>query len=92
MAVAAGMAIVTKAAVQNGLCSESVYQTLVTLLKKFELPVTSRYTTHDLYQSALSDKKRLGSSVNLIVPREIGNCEIIPVRISELQSFIEAGL
>lgn len=92
MAVAAGMAIVTKAAVQNGLCSESVYQTLVTLLKKFELPVTSRYTAHDLYQSAISDKKRLGSSVNLIVPREIGNCEIIPVRISELQSFIEAGL
>ena len=92
MAVAAGMAIVTKAAVQNGLCSESVYQTLVTLLKKFELPVTSRYTAHDLYQSALSDKKRLGSSVNLIVPREIGNCEIIPVRISELQSFIKAGL
>ena len=92
MAVAAGMAIVTKSSVRNGLCSENVYLTLLNLLSKFGLPVDTDFTAQDLYLTALSDKKRLGSSVNLIIPRAIGNCEIIPVLVTELKSFIKAGL
>lgn len=92
MAVAAGMAIVTKAAVHNGLCGEETYQTLINLLAKFKLPIGSCYSAEELYLSALSDKKRLGGSLNLIVPRKLGNCDIIPVAISELKSFIEAVL
>ena len=92
MAVAAGMAIVTKAAVRNGLCAESTYLTLTNLLAKFQLPTDTDYTAQELYLSALSDKKRLGSSVNLIIPRSIGNCEILPVLVEELKSFIKAGL
>lgn len=92
MAVAAGMTIVTKAAVHNSLCSKNTYHTLTNLLRKFGLPVNTDYTTEELYLTALSDKKRSGGSVNLIVPRAIGVCEVIPVPVIELKSFIEAGL
>lgn len=91
-AVAAGMAIVTKAAVAKRLCSNEVCQTLIALLQRFSLPIGANFTAEDLYVSALSDKKRSGGTVNLIIPRQIGHCDIIPTPVSELESFIKAGL
>lgn len=91
-AVAAGMAIVTKAAVSKGLCSNDVYQTLISLLRRFSLPIGTDFTAEALFASALSDKKRSGSTVNLIIPRRISHCDIIPTPVSELESFIKAGL
>lgn len=92
MAVAAGMAIITKAAARNGLCPEIALHTLTNLLAKFGLSVTTDYSAQDLYLSALSDKKRSGGSVNLIVPRVIGNCDIMAMPVPDLITFIEAGL
>lgn len=91
-AVAAGMAIVTKSAAAAGFCSEDVYVKLIALLKRFSLPTGTIYSAEDLFTSALSDKKRSGGTVNMIIPREIGNCDIVPTPVSELKSFIEAGL
>lgn len=91
-AVAAGMAIVTRAAAKRNICKETVSLLLEELLVKFELPTECVYSAEQLFLSALSDKKRSGGSVNLIVPRDIGNCEIFPTPVSELKSFIEAGL
>lgn len=91
-AVAVGMAIVSAAAAKQGLCSTSVPERICSLLTKFALPCTTDFDSEHLYLHALSDKKRSGGSVNLIVPTEIGNCIILPTDITKLQSFIEAGL
>lgn len=91
-AVAAGMAIVTKAAMVKGFCSQKTYDMLISLLQRFSLPTGSSYAADALYRSALSDKKRSGGTVNLIIPREIGNCDIVPTPVTELESFIKAGL
>lgn len=91
-AVAIGMSIVTKSAVSSGMCADNVLQSLQNILRKFSLPCTTSFTASELYSAALSDKKRSGGTVNLILPRTIGNCEIIPTPVSELESFIEAGL
>lgn len=91
-AVAVGMTIVTKAAMTRGICKEKTYDMLVELLQRFSLPTGTSYTADVLYMSALSDKKRSGGFVNLIVPRDIGCCEIVPTPVSELESFIKAGL
>ena len=85
-AVAIGMAMVTKAGCKN------IYQQLVTVLQKFKLPVKTTFTAHQLYTSALSDKKRSGGTVNLIVPEAIGKCNIIPMLVTKLETFIEEGL
>ena len=91
-AVAAGMAIITKAAAACQFCESSVYWEICNLLQRFSLPYKTEYTAKELYQSALSDKKRTGGTVNLIIPRQIGKCDIIPTPVCELESFIEAGL
>lgn len=91
-AVAIGMVIVTRAAVAKGLCSADVLDKLQSVLNKFRLPISTEYSASQLFNNALSDKKRSGSSINLIVPRAIGNCEIIPTPVTELESFIQEGL
>ena len=91
-AVAAGMAIVTRASVRNGYCEPSVAQHLEHVLEKFSLPTATDYSAQTLYMSALSDKKRNGGTVNVIVPVQIGNCRILPLPVNDLKSFIEAGL
>lgn len=85
-AVAIGMAIVAKAACKK------IYPQLVSVLQKFQLPTSTCFTAKQLFTSALSDKKRSGGTVNLIVPKAIGTCCILPTAVEELESFIEEGL
>lgn len=91
-AVAAGMAIVAKAGAANDFCTVETYEAVRDILLRFSLPTETTFTATELYNAALSDKKRSGGSVNLIIPRAIGCCDIIPTPVSELESFIEAGL
>ena len=91
-AVAIGMAIVARAAAHNGLCSAETAQRIIDTIRIFGLPTETAYDAQDLYAGALSDKKRFGGSVDLIVPAAIGDCSIVPTPVSELKSFIEAGL
>lgn len=85
-AVAIGTAIVSRASQ----CRET--NRIISLLLKFDLPIQTDYTAEDLYTYTLSDKKRSGGTVNLIIPRMVGQCDIVPTPIEELKSFIEAGL
>lgn len=91
-AVAIGMSIVAKAAALNGHCSVETAKLIISTIDAFGLPTATEYDAQSLFDLALSDKKRLGGTVNLIVPVEIGNCTIYPMDITKLKSFIEAGL
>lgn len=91
-AVAIGMAIVSKAGWKQEICAQQLHSRICAVLETFGLPVRTGYSAQQLYTSALSDKKRAGGNVNLIVPKEIGNCIVLPTDISQLKNFIEAGL
>ncbi len=91
-AVAIGMAIVSRAGLALDICSQQACDRLGSLLLKFTLPTETAYTSAQLYTTALSDKKRAGGTVNLIVPVAIGDCTILPTPVEKLQAFIEAGL
>lgn len=91
-AVAAGTAIITKSASRRGLCPADDCSRVLSLLSAFGLPTVTDYDGDALYLSALSDKKRNGSTLDLIVPERIGSCAIVPTPIQELRSIIKAGL
>ncbi|MBQ3192099.1 MAG: 3-dehydroquinate synthase [Oscillospiraceae bacterium] len=91
-AVAIGMAIVSRAAAKLGHMGREDCERLLAVLKTFGLPTGTDYTGDDLYRYTLSDKKRSGAVVKLIVPRAIGRCDILPTAVEALKSFIEAGL
>ena len=91
-AVAIGISVVTKASCNLHICDISLYDEISGVIRQFHLPIETTFNAEDLYQSALSDKKRSGGTVNLIVPRSIGLCEIYPIEVEKLRTFIEAGL
>lgn len=85
-AVAAGMAIVARASH----CPDA--NRIIGCLNRFGLPTSAEYSAEALADCALSDKKRAGGLVNLIIPRAIGSCDIVPTPVEELKSFIQEGL
>ncbi len=91
-AVGIGMAIVARSAVRSNFCENTACERLLNVLEKFSLPITTEYTAEELFAYTLSDKKRSGSTVSLIIPKAIGYCAIVPTPVEKLQSFIQAGL
>jgi 3-dehydroquinate synthase len=91
-AVAIGTAIVSRAGAACGICNESTCDAILSVLEKFGLPCRTIYPAAEIYSCTLSDKKRSGGTINLIIPQRIGYCAICPTPISELQEFIEVGL
>lgn len=91
-AVAIGMAIVGKAACSMGICTQKAYDDIITILKIFDLPTSTDQSADTLYKCALSDKKRAGGTVNLIIPKAISDCIIRPTSVDDLLDFIKAGL
>lgn len=91
-AVAIGTAIVSRAAAKCGMLSQADANAIVDILNAYGLPTTTEYSAEELAHFMLSDKKRSGGTVNLIIPREIGRCEIIPTPVEKLATFVEAGL
>ena len=91
-AVSIGMAIVAEASLATGRCSANCCNQILSILNRFQLPVKTDYAGDELYSHMLSDKKRTGGLIRLIIPREIGNCEIVRMPIDELKFFLEAGL
>ena len=90
-AVAMGTALVTRMAAAKGLCPLETCSRILSILQKFQLPTLTDFTPAQLASVALSDKKRAGSQITLILPREIGQCDLFPTPVEELEALIEMG-
>ena len=91
-AVAIGMAIVARAGEKYGICESAAKDAVLDILGKFLLPFSCDFDADSLFACALSDKKRSGGEVNLIVPERIGFCRTVPTAVEDMKAFIEAGL
>ena len=90
-AVAAGMALITRAAVKRNMCSAETLQRLCALLERYELPVESPYGPEILAEAALSDKKRQDDMITLVLPVRVGKCRLYPIAVEELQDWMSDG-
>ncbi len=90
-AVAAGMAIVSRAAAKGNICGEKDALRIVKAIESFGLPVDCEFSSNELYLCALSDKKRSGGTVSLIIPEKIGFCRIAPTPVEDVRKLIEMG-
>lgn len=90
-AVAAGMAIMARAAEALGWSAEPCADRICAVLRRHGLPTGTEYTPEQLAQAALSDKKRRGGSISLAVPTRIGRCEMKTLPVEELEAVFRAG-
>ena len=91
-AVAIGTAIAGRVATHLGICDQGTATRIMWLLERFGLPIFTHHSSQALCEAAISDKKRCGDTINLILPKKIGECTIRPTPVSELEELIQAGL
>lgn len=90
-AVAIGMALMARAAANRGYCSAETAERTLAVLRQYGLPTRTPYTSRELEEALLADKKRRGGVMTLVVPREISRCELVSVPVSELSDWLKAG-
>ena len=83
---------IARAAAELGMCDQGTATRIMWLLERFGLPIVSPYGAGALSDAALSDKKRSGDRVTLVLPEKIGRCALHPTPVSELEAVMQAGL
>ena len=91
MAVAAGMAIVTRATVSLGLCDNSLCDRLMLALDKYSLPTETEFSAQAMAEASMADKKRQGDSLTLIVPETEGKCVMKKIHKDDVIDWLKAG-
>lgn len=90
-AVAIGTAMICRAAVRTGRLDELSCEAIVELLRHFGLPTECPYGADELFSTLLLDKKIADGKMNLVLPKSIGWCEVVPVSTDELRRLLQAG-
>lgn len=91
-AVAIGMVLAAKLSQQLGLCAQQDVERLIRTLERNHLPTATVYTAAQLADAALSDKKRTGGTLTLVLPEAIGRCRLHPVTVTGLEELIALSL
>lgn len=91
-AVAIGMIIASKGAYRMGYCDTDISEKIKEVLIKNHLSVFCSFSAESLYNVAVSDKKRSGDSIKLIIPERMGKCVGKKIPTEQLPDFIKAGL
>ena len=76
----------------TGSSSKTTTRRLAACLARNGLPVRCDYDAGALAQAALSDKKRSGGEITLVLPERIGKCYLKKVPVSELPDWFARGL
>ena len=89
-AVASGMYFMMNCAVKRGLCPENALARLEKLLKKYSLDpfIYRSYDIQKLISASSHDKKKNGDKITLVVPRDIGKCELMTIDFCDIENFV----
>ncbi len=90
--VAIGLAVVTRAAVAEGLCPAQDGEEILSALAALNLPTKTEIPLDDLMDAMLNDKKRVSGGITCIVPNGIGNCQRTTMTLEQVRNFMEAGM
>ena len=82
---------ISHAAAARGICPPSVPAHMEEMLHRYHLPTVCPYTAERLAEAALSDKKRRGESITLILPTGLGKSVLFPVSTSDLADLFAQG-
>lgn len=85
-AVGIGLYIMTRAFLPHAA------DAVCSVLRTNGLSTVCPFNAYELSRAALSDKKRTGSTISLVVPTGIGECEVRSVGVGELEAIFAGGL
>lgn len=88
-ALAMGMVLITRACEMSGMCEKGTYDFLVSLLDRHEIEWRCPYNVRALLDRLVEDKKVIGDSINIVIPKEIGRCVVNKVKLEELKDWFD---
>ncbi len=91
-AVAVGTVIAARIAENIGLCEKGLSERIKALLEKYKLSTSYDITAQELYEAALSDKKRESGKITLVLPEKMGSCKLYDVQVSQLLQLFRDAL
>ena len=91
-AVAIGLAIIARASEQLGWATTPIARRIEAALARNGLPTTTTFSPEALASAALSDKKRAGGKITLVVPKRIGDCALVDIPVEQLADIFRAGM
>ena len=86
-AVAMGLAIISELSFSQGWCSKATRDEIIGILDMWGYDLEVPYSMEDMLDVIKVDKKRKGNQIDLIIPKEIGRCEIKRLDLEELESL-----
>lgn len=86
-AVAKGMLMASKFAPLCGL--GNVAAELAALLERYGFDLSCDYSAQELYDAMLSDKKRRGGNITVVLPQSIGRCELVTLTIEDFYNKLK---
>ena len=90
--VAAGMAIAARVAEKLGLCGGDTVKDIEDCLETNGLPTGTEFSAEDIARCTMSDKKRRGDMITLILPERIGKCRLYPINKDDTAELIKGCL
>ena len=91
-AVAAGLGIMARGAVQMGWSDAGIARRIDTVLRKNKLPIHTHYSRNELMAAVLVDKKRSNKGITVVIPEKIGRCVLREMDLATLERLLLAGL
>lgn len=91
-AVAVGMLLIARSSWEAGFSEENCAPEIRDALVNWNLPISCQYTADQLFNAALSDKKRLGDTLTFVLPKRPGCCVLQKMAVSDFRAFIQLGL
>ena len=88
-AVAKGSIIAAKLAQKLTLCDRATVNAIEEILTVYGFDLTCPYSAEALYNTALSDKKRAGDRITLILPKSVGECILHKLPCEDLLSLLK---
>ena len=91
-AVAIGISCMARYAASRDLCHRNDCDRIINLLDHFGLPTQTSLSPDILVHHALSDKKRSGDRITLVLPATIGCCKLIEIPVNDLKNLVKEGM
>ena len=90
--VSIGMVAITRAAETAGTCQPGTAERIEAVCRAHGLHTTTAWPAAEIFQAALHDKKRVGDTIDLVIPHAIGRCSIERTPLVDFERIIEAGI
>ena len=91
-AVAQGLDIESHCAALAGLIDISTDMEIAALLEVFGFDTSEEYSLADLQPYLMRDKRLRDGTINIIIPKKIGDCIMVPAEASKIPEYFGRGL